>query len=444
MNIPFSKITTDQAEIEAVTRVINSGWLAAGKETEAFEKEFSGYISPDGEQYYCIFTNSCTSALKIAYKWAKEQGMEAISYSANTFCATYSAAVESGLRICQHGAEKECLESLIYAHNATEPLMTFQQTSGGFAQGNASTQVKSDSYLGTKGRRVSSARTQVVSSPDDPKTLINASTGLPISGSGEIGEEQLSVNGAEKKVSRSAVLTTSNGQTSTINIPEGARIGFSSVESVTSTSIVRVNVAYGSVKDETPCLIEDSAHRIEPNDPLVGMIRCYSFYATKNMTTGSGGMFVTYNKEIYDYARLCWKDGLTTSTADRAAGAVDYEVKIMAGGYDGNDIAAAIGRVQLQKLPEFTRRRNEIRDRYNSALGQTWAGNHLYPYFVDREEQVVDLRSFLKEKGIASSYMYPGTGWLGVSLPIYPLLTEEEQNYIIDSIREWQTKITKK
>ena len=40
----------------------------------------------------------------------------------------------------------------------------------------------------------------------------------------------------------------------------------------------RVNVHYGSVKDETPCLIEDSAHRIERNDPLIGKIRCYSFY----------------------------------------------------------------------------------------------------------------------------------------------------------------------
>jgi len=343
--IPYSKITTDQKEIDAVTRVINSGWIAAGKETELFEKEFSNYISPkaidfDGEhiteQYYCIFTNSCTSALKIAYKWLKHKyfldGGQDLSkkiniyYPANTFCATYSAAAEMGLRPLLHSS----METPWIKENLKNQQIT--------------------DY--------------------------------------------------------------------------------------------RVNVHYGSVKDETPCYIEDSAHRIEPNDPLIGKIRCYSFYATKNMTTAQGGMFVTNDKEIYDFARLCWKDGLTSSTYERAKGVVDYDVKIMAGGYDGNDIAAAIGRVQLKKLPEFTRRRNEIRDRYNAAFGQTWTGNHLYPYFVDNQEQVTSLRQYLTDNGIGNSYNYPNTGWLGVSLPIYPLLTDKEVDYIIEKILEWKKALT--
>ncbi len=327
MNIPFSKISWGPEEEEAVIRVGRSGWLAPGKEVAAFEQEFAHYIAPrtdDGlalyDVPYCIFTNSCTSALKMAYKYKKENiPGRFIIYPDNTFCATYSAAEEMGL----------------------------------------------DSY--------------------------------PLSQAQEIEEEEAGL------------------------FPE----------------VDRVVVHYGSIKDNSPCLIEDSAHRIEQNDPLVGKIRCYSFYATKNMTTGSGGMFVTKDKEIYEQARLWWKDGLTTSTADRAGGPVDYEVKAMAGGYDGNDLAAAIGRVQLKKLPEFTRRRGEIRDRYNQALGQTWMGNHLYCYFVDSEAEVASLRQFLHDNGIGSGYHYPGTGWLGVSLPIYPLLTDEEQEYIIEKVQEW-------
>jgi perosamine synthetase len=202
----------------------------------------------------------------------------------------------------------------------------------------------------------------------------------------------------------------------------------------------RVNMHYGGVKDETPCLIEDSAHRIEPNDPLVGKIRCYSFYATKNMTTGSGGMFVTNDKDIYERARLFWRDGLTTSTADRAKGFSGYEVRTMAGGYDGNDIAAALGRVQLRHLPEFTKRRNEIVARYNAGLKQSWTGNHLYCSPVNSEEEVYTLINYMQEKGVSCSHHYPGTGWANVSLPIYPLITDNEVDYIIECLKEWYEK----
>jgi dTDP-4-amino-4,6-dideoxygalactose transaminase len=320
MKIQFSKVTIGDEEIKAVNRVLKSGWLAAGKETEAFEKEFARYVGVK----YAIFTNSCTSALKMAYKWAKNNHYDSIIYPKNTFCATYAAAEETGL----------CIENY---------------------------------------------------------------------------------KDFEDRLKR-------------INHPE-----------IEINYYERVNVHYGSIKDETPCLIEDSAHRIEKNDPLIGKIRCYSFYATKNMTTGSGGMLVTNDKDIYERCRLYWRDGLSSSTNDRLQGkSWNYKVKTMAGGYDGNDIAAAIGRVQLRKLPIFTKRRNEIRDKYNQEFNQDWQGNHLYPYFVKSIDEIEKLITFLREKGIMCGYHYPNTGWLGVSLPIYPLLTNKEVNYIIRCIKEYE------
>lgn len=308
--IPFSRVTTDNEEIRAASKVIESGWLAAGPEVQAFEQEFAKYVGAK----YAIFTNSCTSALKMAFKYYKEQGKEYYDTPLNTFCATYSSAEEMGLLDVRK-------------------------------------------YFAMKDK------------------------------------------------------------------------------------VVKVTMHYGGVKDETPCDIEDSAHRIEANDPLVGKIRCYSFYATKNMTTGSGGMLVTNDKEIYDKCRLYWRDGLTSSTHDRQTGkSWNYRVEAMAGGYDGNDLAAAIGRVQLRKLSAFTRRRNEIRERYNNAFGQKWDGNHLYPYFVDSQDKVAKLIEFMRNEGVHCGYHYPGTGWLGVSLPIYPLLTDGEVDEIITKVGKWKMK----
>lgn len=301
--IQFCKPSLGVEEEEAVVDVIRSGWLAAGSKTREFEYEFEKYIGAK----YAIFTNSGTAALKMAYKYIKEEeGFEYVNVPTNTFCASYTAALETGLKLSDRAP------------------------------------------------------------------------------------------------------------------------------------FAKVNVHYGGVKDETPCFLEDSAHRIEKNDPLIGKIRIYSFYVTKNLTTGSGGMFVTNDESIYKKARLWWMDGIDKTTFDRQHGGWDYKVLANAGGYDGNDIAAAIGLVQLKKLPELTERRNEIRDRYNREFNQDWQGNHLYPYFVKEEKDVGRLIEHLKEDNIQASYHYPGTGWLGVSLPIYPELTDIEQYHVIKSIERFQ------
>lgn len=292
--IAFSKPTIGPEEIEAVTRTLKSGWLAAGPETEAFEKEFAKFVGVK----YAIFTSSGTSALKMAYKYASECKFTMFSCSLNTYCATYAAGIETGLM--------------------------FKES-------------------------------DIISNCD-----------------------------------------------------------------------IQVNVHYGSVKDTLPCYIEDSAHRIEPNDPLIGKIRCYSFYVTKNMTTGSGGMLVTNSKQIYDICRLYWNDGL-----------IDRKKNILgrfAGGYDGNDIAASMGRVQLKKLTGFNKRRNEIRDMYNKAFGQKWQGNHLYPYPVDDFNRMI---KYLEDNGIEARHHYIDT-CKTVSLPIYPLLKDSEVKYIIKKVKEFK------
>lgn len=292
--IPFSRITHDQEEIDAVTRVMNGDWWACGPETQNLEQEFADYVGSK----YAIFTSSCTSALEMAHRIAKEYGWHRFSYTPNTFCATYASGVMVGQKIDQN----------------------------------------------------------------DPQ--------------------------------------------------------------------YHVSVHYGGTLNTDPCFIEDSAHRIMPNDTWIGKIKCYSLYATKNMTCASGGFFCTNDDDIYEMARLMWKDGLSTSTYERQTKGYDYDVKIMSGGYDSNDILASIARVQLKKLPEFNKRRTEIRDKYNKAFGLNNEGLHLYPVSDDKE-----LVSYLLNNKIRSGYFYPPQG--KVCLPIYPLLTDEEVDYIIKNVKEY-------
>lgn len=300
------KPETNQLELDAINRVISSGWMGRGKQCEAFEKEFSDYISPKGKHYYCLFTNSCTSALKMAYRIAEELGTKKLFIPGNTYCATYAALTETNMDFSPYHLD--------------------------------------ESY----------------------------------------------------------------------NLPE-----------------MRVNLHFGSVKDETPCLIEDSAHRIEPNDPLVGKIRCYSFHPNKNITALGGGMFVCENKAIYEKALLWINDGLVRTKFGR----FDYTVKAMAGGYEGFDTQAAVGRVQLKKLPEFNRKRNELVKRYNKAFKSNFTGNHIFPLYLENYDQVKKMIIALEKEGVSCKSHYPGSNV--ITLPLYPSLTKKQQDEVINKVNAY-------
>ncbi len=122
-------------------------------------------------------------------------------------------------------------------------------------------------------------------------------------------------------------------------------------------------------------VIEDAAHAFPAfyKDRMVvtiGDITCFSFYATKNITTGEGGMITTDNDEWADRMRIMSLHGISKDAWKRYSADGNWYYEIIAPGYKYNltDIAAALGLAQLRKADKLWRRRTEIAMRYNEAF----------------------------------------------------------------------------
>lgn len=162
-------------------------------------------------------------------------------------------------------------------------------------------------------------------------------------------------------------------------------------------------------------LIEDAcqAHGATFDGKRVGSFGtgCFSFYATKNMTTGEGGIITTNDDRVADATRLIIAHGMR----------VRYYHEQMGFNFRMTDVAGAIGFEQLKKLPAFNARRNETAGFYNEMLGRVPGlivptvaprRSHVWHQYTIRvtsafpftRDQVVDK---LREAGIGSGIYYP-------------------------------------
>lgn len=207
-------------------------------------------------------------------------------------------------------------------------------------------------------------------------------------------------------------------------------------------------------------LIEDAAqaHGARYHDDRVGSfgdVACFSFYPTKNMTTGEGGMIVTDWDDVADRAAEFVNHG--RSDAD-THGAVGHNYRL-------SSIAAAIGREQLERLPEYVRARQANADGLTAALedipGVTPPveppdRRHAYNQYTIRCADRDRLRALLDDQGIESGVYYPtpihqqpaydqfdveapvaerAAGEV-LSLPVHPGLSQGDVDSVAQAVRE--------
>lgn len=228
-------------------------------------------------------------------------------------------------------------------------------------------------------------------------------------------------------------------------------------------------------KEHDLIVIEDGAHALGSvyKGKKVGTLSdmtTFSFHPVKPITTGEGGMIVTDNEEFYQKMMLFRSHGITRdeNLMTRNDGPWFYQQLDLGYNYRITDIQCALGCSQMKKLDRFLARRKEIVARYNEAfadcenivtpyqLPETESGWHLYIVQVkncDRRE----IFEALREHGIAVNvhyipvYLHPYYQEHGykdvhcrnaeevyshiISLPLYPTLTEEQQQYVIETLK---------
>ena len=127
-------------------------------------------------------------------------------------------------------------------------------------------------------------------------------------------------------------------------------------------------------------VIEDAAHALPATSGgrLIGALdsdaTVFSFYATKTLATGEGGMIVTRDPKLARRCRVMRLHGIDRDAFDRYTSKTPawfYNVVAPGFKYNMTDVAAAIGIHQLRKLDRFQRRREELAHRYDEAFARS-------------------------------------------------------------------------
>ena len=221
-------------------------------------------------------------------------------------------------------------------------------------------------------------------------------------------------------------------------------------------------------------VIEDAAHALESKRNGIrpgtrSFAACFSFYATKSITSGEGGALVTNSTAIARLTRQLRSHGITSELAQRErAGVKTYDADVLGWKYNMSNIQAALLVPQMKDIERVRLRRAAIAARYRKAfsglpmdmprvLSGAVHGHHIFPIWVapERRDAILDyltrhgvgavvnyppihLFSFYRKRFGFSKGDFPITENIAastISLPLYSKLTDKEVDYVITQVK---------
>lgn len=379
--IPYGKQDISQEDIDAVITVLKSDYLTQGPCVPNFEKSIADYVSVK----HAVAVNSATSALHIACMALELGPKDWLWTSPNTFVASANCA-----RYC----------------NANVSFVDI-----------------------------------------DPNTYNMSVSAL---------ETKLIQAEADKVLPKIVVPVAFAGQ------------------SCDMAAIKKLSKKYGFY------IIEDASHAIGGSylNKKIGNcefadVTILSFHPVKIITTAEGGMSLTNNDVLADKMRSLRSHGITrdaTKMTHGSEGGWYYQQIELGYNYRMTEMQAALGISQLSKIDTFINRRHYLAERYNQLLNPSdiivpyqdinnRSAYHLYPILVKDKNRREDLFNYLRNKdvGVNVHYIpvhlqpyYKNLGYKSgdypiaeeyyskvISIPMFASMSEEEQDYVIDRIKEF-------
>jgi len=226
-------------------------------------------------------------------------------------------------------------------------------------------------------------------------------------------------------------------------------------------------------------VIEDAAHALESKYHgnkigTIGNFTAFSFYATKNITTGEGGMLTTNDDNYADKLRILSLHGISKNAWKRYGKEGFQHWELLMPGYKYNmfDMQASLGIHQIKKVESFLNKRVQIVKKYNDAFEKTEEiqllkpesnikhAHHLYVIVIKTENLKVSrdevlneiqkrgigvavhfrslhLQPFFKQHFNYKKGMFPQAEYLSdrvISLPLYPKMTDEDVSRVIETV----------
>jgi len=360
--LPFALPDTGQTEIDAVADAIRSGWVTTGPRTRRFEAEFAAAVGAR----HAVAVNSCTAAMHLALEAIGLRAGDAVLTTPYTFAAT---------------------AEVIRYFNATPIFVDVEPETLNIDPARLAEQIE---ILARKNRK---------------SKIVNLKSIIPV----HIGGLPAEMDAITALAARHNLAVIEDAAHAFPAAYKGRNIG-----STLCGQVVRRN---GQPATRSTA---NSPFTIHHSPFPIPHAACFSFYATKTITTGEGGMLVTDNDELAEHARIMALHGISKDAWKRYTAEGSWFYEIVAPGYKYNmtDIAAAMGLAQLAKAERMARRRREIAVRYTEAFARlpqlqppadradcrhAW---HLYTLRLNLEQLTIDRAQFiaaLKQRNIGAS-----------------------------------------